>query len=93
MRLTRSGEAGTPDSGDIQVTVSPAQEKGISVELTGKSVILKQFGRQIRELLQTTAQKLGLEDAKIVAKDNGALDFTIIARVKTAVERATKGIA
>lgn len=93
MQLTRSGEAGTADSGDIQVTVSPTQEKGITVDLTGKSVILKQFGRQIRELLLETAHNLGLENAKIEAKDNGALDFTIKARVTAAIQRAMKGIA
>lgn len=90
MQLTRTGEAGTADSGDILVTVAPSQEKGITVDLSGKSVVLKQFGRQIRELLTQTAQKCGIEDAKITAKDNGALDFTIKARVRAAIERATK---
>ena len=88
MKLTKTGEAGAADSGDILVSVAPAEEPGIQIELSGKSVILKQFGRQIRELLQKTAAESGVENAKITAKDNGALDFTIKARVRAAIQRA-----
>ena len=50
MKLNKTGEAGAAESGDILVTVAPSEESGIQIELSGKSVILKQFGRQIREL-------------------------------------------
>lgn len=36
MQLSKVGEAGAAESGDILVTVTPAQEAGIQVELTGK---------------------------------------------------------
>lgn len=88
MKLNKTGEAGAAESGDILVTVAPSEESGIQIELNGKSVILKQFGRQIRELIRKTAEENGLENARISAKDNGALDCTIKARVRAAIQRA-----
>lgn len=88
MKLNKTGEAGVAESGDILVTVAPSEEPGIQIELSGKSVILKQFGRQIRELIQKTAEENGLENVRICAKDNGALDCTIKARVRAAIQRA-----
>ena len=88
MKLNKTGEAGAAESGDILVTVAPSEESGIQIELSGKAVILKQFGRQIRELIRKTAEENGLENARISAKDNGALDCTIKARVRAAIQRA-----
>lgn len=88
MHLSKIGEAGAAERGDILVTVTPAQEAGIQVELTGKPVILKQFGRQIKELIAETAAKSGVQHALISAKDGGALDCTIKARVRAAIQRA-----
>ena len=88
MKVTKTGEAGVAESGDILVSVAPGDESGIKVELTGKSVILKQFGRQMKELIRKTAEECGVESAIINAKDNGALDCTIKARVRAAIERA-----
>lgn len=88
MQLSKVGEAGAAESGDILVTVTPAQEAGIQVELTGKPVILKQFGRQIKELIAKTAVESGVQNALISAKDGGALDCTIKARVRAAIQRA-----
>lgn len=88
MKINKTGEAGAADSGDIFVSVAPSDESGLQIELSGKSVILKQFGRQIKELIQKTAEESGLENARISAKDNGALDCTIKARVRAAIQRA-----
>ena len=88
MKLNKTGEAGAAESGDILVTVAPAEEPGLQIGLSGKSVILKQFGRQIRELIRKTAEENGVENARISAKDNGALDCTIKARVRAAIQRA-----
>ena len=88
MKLNKTGEAGAAESGDILVTVAPAEEPGLQIELSGKSVILKQFGRQIRELIRKTAEENGVEKHRIIAKDNGDLDFTIKARVRAAIQRA-----
>lgn len=86
MTISKTGEAGTAESGDILVSVAPGT--GLNVEVTGKPVILKQFGRQIRELIEKTAREAGVTDATITAKDNSSLDFTIKARVRAAIQRA-----
>lgn len=88
MKPSKIGEAGAAENGDILVTVTPADAPGIEIEVSGKAVILKQFGRQIRELINKTAAECGVENAHISAKDSGALDFTIKARVRAAIRRA-----
>jgi citrate lyase subunit gamma (acyl carrier protein) len=87
MKIAREATAGTTDTSDIQVTIVPGGE-GVTVDLKGKSVVLKQFGKQIKSVIQQTAADLGVTDATIKAQDNGALDFTIRARTRSAIERA-----
>ncbi|MDR1961009.1 MAG: citrate lyase acyl carrier protein [Gracilibacteraceae bacterium] len=88
MKLVREATAGTSDAGDIIVTVQPGGEPGITVDLKGKSVVLKQFGAQMKAVIQKTAEDLGVESAVIKAQDNAALDYTIRARTRCAIERA-----
>ena len=88
MKINKTAEAGAAENSDILVTVAPSEEPGIKIALSGKSVILKQFGRQIEALILKTAEETGLENAIISAKDNGALDYTIKARVRAAIRRA-----
>lgn len=86
MQLT-SSQAGTLESGDILIQLSPATEKGLTVNLS--STVGARFSRQIREVIQTTLTELGITDAIVDATDKGALDCTIRARVTAAAVRAT----
>ncbi|MBT2733246.1 citrate lyase acyl carrier protein [Bacillus sp. ISL-7] len=79
--------AGTLESSDITIHIEKNEDKGIILEL--KSTVENQFGKQIKKVILETLQELGVEDAVVVAKDKGALDCTIRARVRTAVSRAT----
>ncbi|MDD6088505.1 MAG: citrate lyase acyl carrier protein [Desulfovibrionaceae bacterium] len=96
MKLSKIGEAGrcnpkgAVEKSDILVKAEPNEGQGIQVQLSGKSVVLKQFGRQIEAMLKQAAEDAGVEDVTIVAKDNGALDYTIKARVRAAIARALK---
>ena len=90
MDLLRSASAGYASGSDCQVTLMPNESSGIVVELTGKSLILKQYGRQIRSLIETVIREQGLENVTVAVKDNGALDCTIKARILCAVSRAIK---
>lgn len=85
MKIIKKSLAGTLESNDIQIMISPNEEKGIEIELT--SNVEKQFGRQIRRVIKETIEKLGVEDAIVFANDKGALDCTIQARVQCAVFR------
>lgn len=79
--------AGTLESGDILIQLSPAQEKGLTVNLD--STVGNRFGNQIRAVITETLHGLGIEDAIVDATDKGALDCTIRARVTAAAVRAT----
>ena len=86
MEIIKVSMAGTVESSDIQVIIEPKEEVGIQVEL--KSSVEKQFGKQIRKVIVETLEKLGVNSAKVIATDKGALDCTIKARVQSAAFRA-----
>ncbi len=83
----KNAVAGTLESGDILIQISPASGSGLSIELD--SSVEAQFGRQIRSLIRETLEGLGVEQADVKATDKGALDCTIRARVTAAAVRAT----
>ena len=77
--------AGTLESGDIMIQISPGD--GLQVGL--QSTVAAQFGRQIKAVITETLSGLGIENAYVKATDKGALDCTIRARVTAAAVRAT----
>jgi len=83
----KSAQAGTLESGDILVQITPRDERGIEINLD--STVAYQFGDKIKSVIADTLDSLGVEDAIIDATDKGALDCTIRARVTAAVVRAT----
>lgn len=85
MNITRPAIAGTLESSDAQVTVEPGDGK---IDLTIDSVVINQFGNQIRKVTLDTLQHLGIDNIKITVVDKGALDCTLKARVEGAVYRS-----
>ncbi len=79
--------AGTLESGDIMVQISPSEKEGIEINLN--STVAYQFGNQIKAVITETLEGLGISSAVITATDKGALDCTIRARVTAAAVRAT----
>lgn len=87
INVVRTAQAGTVESSDIMVILSPAQAgTGLQIELV--SPTLNQYGKHMRKLIADVLKSYGIQDAIVNANDKGALDYTIEARVKTAVERA-----
>lgn len=86
MIINKIAKAGTLESNDILIMVMPNENGGIELEL--ESIVIKQFGNQIKRTILDKVQELGVEDIVIKAQDKGALDCTIRARVQTAIERA-----
>jgi len=86
MKLSRTGISGSLESNDALVTAGPAasEDRTITVE----SVVEKQFGGDIRRLVAETLDALGVTGCTISVQDRGALDFTLRARVETAIRRA-----
>ena len=48
--------------------------------------MLKQFGQQIENVMRQTLNDFQIRDIKIIANDQGALDYTIRARLETAIK-------
>lgn len=86
MTITKAAKAGTLESNDILVLVGPNEDGGI--ELSLESIVMAQFGDQIEKVILDKLKELEVEDIIIKAQDKGALDYTIAARVETAVKRA-----
>ncbi|WP_168582450.1 citrate lyase acyl carrier protein [Gephyromycinifex aptenodytis] len=86
MRIVRDSLAGTLESSDALVRVSPTDggERDVSIN----SSVMAQFGTQITEVVQDTLDKMGVSQGQIVVEDKGALDCTLRARVQAAVLRA-----
>jgi len=85
--VKQPAQAGTVESGDILVTITPvAAEGGIAIDLD--SLVQAQYGGAIRQTIETTLKDAGVSAAYVKAVDRGALDCTIRARVKAAVQRA-----
>lgn len=79
--------AGTLESGDIMIKISPSADGKTHIELD--STVAFQFGDRIKEVIAETLKENDLEGVTVSAIDKGALDCTIRARVATAAVRAT----
>ena len=88
VEIIKTAVAGTVESSDIMVTIEPTQSNTIEIDL--ESSVEKQFGRQIRQMIETTLANLKVNSAKVTAVDKGALDCAIQARTITAVYRAAE---
>lgn len=86
MKINKPAKAGTMESNDIYVMIMPNPDSGIKLEL--ESIVMKQFGEEIERVIRETLNELEVEDAVIKAQDKGALNYTIKARIETAVKRA-----
>lgn len=82
----KKSSAGTLESGDILIEISPSDKSGTEIAL--QSVVAHQFGRKIKAVIRQTLKEMGVEGVSVNATDKGALDCTIKARVATAVMRA-----
>ena len=85
-KIIKMAKAGSVESNDILIMISPGEGK---LELEVESVVYKQFGESIKDVILNTLHNEGVTDAKVIAKDKGALDFTIKARVKACVRRGS----
>ncbi|MBA0166435.1 MULTISPECIES: citrate lyase acyl carrier protein [Pectobacterium] len=88
MKIVKESLAGTFESSDLLVKVAPADGK---LTVVINSEVMKQFGHQIKQVVNDTLKELGVQEGTIIVDDKGALDCVIRARVQSAVLRATDG--
>lgn len=84
MEINKTAKAGTFESNDVYIIITP--NDGIKIEI--ESPVLAEFGDRIREVIEETLEIYNVNNVYIKAQDKGALDFTIRARVETAIKRA-----
>ena len=85
MEIKKAAMAGTLESSDAQVTVEPGGE---GIELSLQSSVMNQYGRQIKQTVLETLERLEVKSGRVTVVDKGALDCTLKARVECAVFRS-----
>jgi len=85
MKILKEAIAGTLESSDLLVKVAPNNTGTLDVVI--RSEVIKQFGKQIRRVIDETLGKLEVSQGSVVVEDKGALDYAIRARVQAAVQR------
>ncbi|GKV88348.1 citrate lyase acyl carrier protein [Pectobacterium carotovorum] len=88
MKIVKESLAGTFESSDLLVKVAPAEGK---LTVVINSEVMKQFGHQIKQVVNDTLKALCVQEGTIIVDDKGALDCVIRARVQSAVLRAADG--
>ena len=77
------GVAGSLESNDVLVTVKEAD----GVNITVKSIVYDFFKNQMEKVIKDTLTELNIENISVSVEDKGALDYTIKARLLTAISR------
>lgn len=81
-----SGRRGADIRSDLFIRIEARTEGGIQVELQSKVAAL--YADSIREQAREVLRELGVEHASVAIEDQGALPFTIAARIESAAHRA-----
>lgn len=79
----KKAQAGSVESNDILITVS----ENDTLEINITSIVSAFFYDQIHQVITSTLKELNIKNIKVEAVDKGALDYTIKARLITAIER------
>ncbi|MDL2211964.1 citrate lyase acyl carrier protein [Erysipelotrichaceae bacterium OttesenSCG-928-M19] len=85
--LEKNSMAGSLESNDILVELFH-DHKGRSIDL--ESPVKEQFGDEIISVVNEVLDQYGIDDVLVILKDKGALNYTIKARLKTAIARGQK---
>ncbi len=81
--IQKIGSAGSVESNDCLVTISASDHLEVEIQ----SIVDAFFHDQIEKVVLDTLKEKGLNNVKVSLQDKGALDYTIKARLLTAIER------
>ncbi|MFD1804332.1 citrate lyase acyl carrier protein [Mixta tenebrionis] len=87
MKIVKAAIAGTLESSDLIVKVSPCED---GLDVTINSEVYKQFGEQIGAVVCETLRAFSVTQGQIIVEDKGALDCVIRARMQAAILRGTE---
>ncbi len=77
------GISGSLESNDCLITV----EEHNYLEIIIESIVYEFFSTQIKKVIMDTLNDLNIKNLKVFCNDKGALDYTIKARLLTAMRR------
>ena len=86
IEINKMATAGSMESNDILIMLSPGDGQ---IDIEVESIVEQQYGEDIKRVIYDTLLDSGVNNARVVARDKGALDFTIKARVKACVGRGS----
>lgn len=74
---------GTLESSDCMVSLKASKTQKIEID----TIVHDAFYHHIKTLVEQTLESAGIKNIHLSLTDKGALDYTIKARLKTAIER------
>ena len=86
MQILSAAVAGTLESNDAFVEISPGQGIMLAIE----SPVLDRYGEAIERAVRETLARFAVTGASVRVTDRGALDCVLRARTETAILRAAK---
>ena len=87
MKPKIAAQSGTFESSDVIVLVEPLPYKsGRKIEIS--STVMLQFGASFKQIVTDMLDEYEMTDIHLIAKDKGALEPTIKARMETAIKRS-----
>ena len=85
MTLLHTAAAGTLESSDCYVTVSP--DETFKLKYSGANIEI--FTKRTERLVKSVLDENNIACANVTIEDRGAIEITIKARLETALERAS----
>ncbi|HPJ86465.1 MAG TPA: citrate lyase acyl carrier protein [Bacillota bacterium] len=82
----KTGIAGSLESNDVMITIKESEEQKIEI----KSIVDAFFHDDIENTVKDVLRTKKLENVEVLVQDRGALDYTIRARLLTAIARMEK---
>jgi citrate lyase subunit gamma (acyl carrier protein) len=87
MKPKIAAQSGTFESSDVIFLIEPLPDNsGRKLEIT--STVMQQFGASFNRIVEDILNQYDMTDIHLIAKDKGALEPTIKARLETAINRS-----
>jgi citrate lyase subunit gamma (acyl carrier protein) len=87
MKPKIAAQSGTFESSDVIFLIEPLPaNSGRKIELF--STVLHQYGESFNKIVMEMLDSFGMTDIHLIARDKGALEPTIKARLETAIKRS-----
>jgi len=87
MKPKIAAQSGTFESSDVIILIEPLPDNsGRKLEIS--STVMQQYGNSFKRIVIEMLDQYEMTDIHLIAKDKGALEPTIKARLETAIKRS-----